>query len=116
MRFLVCGSRDYAKLEYVDAFIDSLQDNDEVIVGDARGVDRRVLDYLVANLDIQVRCFPADWKIHGNRGGLVRNLEMLDCMPHLIVVFWDGESRGSKFMIDTALKRHLNLRVIFDIP
>ncbi len=42
---------------------------------------------------------------------LYRNVEMIT-MAHKIVAFWDGESRGTKFVIDYAKARGKNIVVI----
>lgn len=115
MRYLVCGSREYARLNYVKCFLDSINPDDEIIVGDARGVDTYVKKYCQNVLKKEPRVYQAAWDIHGKKAGLVRNLEMLDTLPHYVIAFWDGSSPGTKFMIDTCLRRQINLQVIFDI-
>jgi len=43
--------------------------------------------------------------------GYVRNTQMAK-YADACVVFWDGESRGTKHMIDLAKKHKLQLRII----
>lgn len=64
-------------------------------------------DYLgelwAAEHDIPVRLFPAAWNKLGKRAGFVRNKAMADYADGL-VAFWNGESKGTKNMIDNVLK------------
>ena len=55
--------------------------------------------------------FPADWDKHGKSAGYKRNLEMAENADALIA-FWDGESRGTKHMIDIAKEKNLLTRII----
>lgn len=53
---------------------------------------------------IPVARFPAKWHEHGRRAGMLRNAVMAsyaDCG----LVFWDGQSRGSRNMIQELLNR-----------
>lgn len=66
----------------------------------------------------KIRVFEAHWRpngVYNKRAGIQRTLEMLDALPHLVMCFWDGESPGTKFTIDTALRRKMNLQVYFQI-
>lgn len=73
------------------------------ISGDAwRGPDRLIIEWAEAN---NVPCFkyPADWDHLGKRAGHIRNAEMRQDLTHLLV-FWDGESKGTKEMIENTMK------------
>jgi hypothetical protein len=52
-----------------------------------------------AEMGYNVEYFPADWDKHGQSAGPLRNREM-GLIADAGVVFWDGESRGSKNMIN----------------
>lgn len=41
----------------------------------------------------------AEWTVHGKRAGMIRNAELVDSCT-LILIFWDGQSNGSKNVID----------------
>jgi hypothetical protein len=72
-----------------------------VLSGGARGADK--LGEAWANkvgLPIEVRL--AKWDELGKRAGYIRNREMARDAD-VVVVFWDGESKGTKHMIDAAL-------------
>ena len=47
--------------------------------------------------------FEPDWEQNGKAAGILRNRDMAlyaDCL----VAFWDGESRGTKHMIETMME------------
>lgn len=48
--------------------------------------------------------YSADWDTHGKAAGHIRNAEMRKVQTHLLV-FWDGESRGTKEMIENSMKQ-----------
>ncbi len=47
--------------------------------------------------------FAADWDTYGKRAGHLRNATMRSFLTHLLV-FWDGESKGTKEMIENTAK------------
>ncbi|BAW19315.1 putative GTP-binding protein [Ralstonia phage RP31] len=51
--------------------------------------------------------FPAKWDELGKAAGHIRNAEMRTALTHLLV-FWDGESKGTKEMIDNTIKMGIN--------
>lgn len=56
---------------------------------------------------------PADWNKYGKSAGFIRNAEMvasLDPSTDIVLVFWDGESRGT--LHATRLARKAGLTVI----
>ena len=73
--------------------------------GTARGVDRFGEQWAIEN-NVAIKPFPADWDTYGKRAGYLRNTQMAEYADALIAV-WDGESRGTKHMIDEAKKESL---------
>jgi hypothetical protein len=82
----------------------------EIVSGAAPGADRVGERFATGN-GIALKKFPADWDKHGRAAGPIRNGEMGDYADRLIA-FWDGESRGTKNMIETAKEKGLIVRVI----
>jgi hypothetical protein len=81
-----------------------------VLEGEAPGADR--IGRLVAEyLGFTVRKFPADWKRYGRRAGILRNLEMLDETPDVVVAFQLRGSRGTQHTIDEARRRGIPVEV-----
>jgi hypothetical protein len=113
MKVLVCGSRDYLTTTNIGRRIDELPAGSVILHGAARGADSIAAIY-AACLGYRVISFPADWKTNGRKAGVIRNLQMLDERPDLVIAFWDGSSRGTKHTIDEARKRGIPVEVITD--
>lgn len=75
------------------------------------GADKLADDWARTN-DHPVERHPADWNKHGKRAGFIRNAEMvasLDPETDLVLVFWDGESRGTLHAARLARKAGLTV-------
>lgn len=57
-----------------------------------------------------VNYYPANWKLYGKRAGFLRNEQMAQNADAL-VAFWNGESRGTKNMIELAKRYGLKMRI-----
>jgi hypothetical protein len=118
MKVIISGSRegfnkeeffDYMKLLVQTWIVHTVPIFDEVVSGTARGIDSLGEEWAMS-FGIPIKKFPADWNKHGKSAGFKRNEEMAkyaDCL----IAFWDGGSRGTKHMIDLALKHGLKLFV-----
>lgn len=73
---------------------------DEVVSGTANGADTAGEQW-AETVGLPVNQFPADWDEHGKAAGPIRNEEMAEYADKAVVL-WDGESRGSEHMIETA--------------
>ena len=60
---------------------------------------------------LNVKRFIPNWGVLGKRAGFVRNTEMANYGDALLA-FWDGVSRGTKNMIDTATRKGLIVKVV----
>lgn len=111
MKLIVAGSRQFKnELEAYKSLVDYLDTLDitEVVSGCAKGADS-MGEYYASINDIPIRKFPANWKKYGKAAGFIQNEEMA---KYAAVVLWNGTSKGSKHMIDTAKKQGLELKVI----
>lgn len=101
MKTIIAGSRDVTDISIIEEACRKCGwEITEVVSGCARGVD--LLGERWANQRrITIRRYPADWQQHGKRAGPLRNGVMARNADALVAV-WDGESRGTKNMIDTA--------------
>ena len=114
MRIIIAGSREYNNYEeaakLIDKFIKDVNSSNVVIVsGGAKGADKIGEEYAARN-DLDCVVYKANWGKYGKQAGIIRNGEMAknaDCL----LAFWDGESRGTYIMINTAKKRKLKVRV-----
>ncbi len=75
----------------------------EVVSGCAIGVDRLGEQWALAN-NIPVTEIPANWKLHHNAAGPIRNKEMAEYADAAIII-WDGQSRGTRNMIENMVRR-----------
>ena len=107
-RIIVAGSRNYTNYAFVKEKLDSILmglSDVEIICGDCRGADMLGKRYADEH-NIPVEHFPADWDTHGKAAGPIRNTAMAKYAVNdahgILVAFWDGKSRGTKNMIETA--------------
>jgi len=111
MRVLVCGSRGWTDETRIFQRLSLLPFGTEIISGAASGADS--LAAMVAQtLGFTVREFPADWNRYGRSAGFMRNFEMLNQRPDLVIAFWDGQSRGTAHTIRGARARAIPVEVI----
>lgn len=75
----------------------------EVVCGGARGGDTLGRDWAGLN-NIPVTFFIANWNLFGKSAGIKRNIQMGDYADALYA-FWDGESKGTKHMIEYMKSR-----------
>ena len=115
-KVVIAGSRGFSnyKLLY-EKCNDILRDikkeyNIVIVSGGARGADKAGEKY-AKDCGYDLEIYPADWKKFGKSAGFRRNEKMAEFSDALIA-FWDGESHGTKHMIETAEKNNLDLRVI----
>jgi hypothetical protein len=105
MKVIVAGSRDgFVARNVFEAIEESpfFGKITEIVSGGARGVDTDGETYSRSR-DLLLKRFPADWNKKGKAAGFIRNAEMAEYADALVAV-WDGESRGTKHMIDTMQK------------
>ena len=113
LKVIVAGGRDFQNYNLLSEKLDILFSktaNVVIVSGMARGVDSLAVKYAEEN-KIRVSEFPAQWDKHGRASGFRRNVEMAR-FADACVCFWDGNSVGTKHMIDTAKRMNLKLRVI----
>lgn len=103
MKILVAGGRDFDDYDRLKSDLDNISVQC-IISGLARGADTLGLIYAHNNL-IPTLEFPADWNRYGKSAGYKRNQQMLDeGKPDLVLIYWDGSSKGTSHMIDIANK------------
>jgi len=101
MKVIIAGSRDgFVARNTYEAIEESpfFGKITEVVSGTAKGVDQHGEMYSRTR-ELSLKQFPADWDTFGKSAGFRRNVEMADYADALVAV-WDGQSRGTKHMID----------------
>lgn len=111
MKVLVCGSRGFTAQRTIRDRIYELPAGTTVIHGGARGADTYA-DTYARRARLEVEVFKADWKRHHGGAGAIRNRQMLNEKPDLVIAFWDGQSRGTKDTIDEAKRRGIPVEII----
>jgi hypothetical protein len=123
MRVIIAGSRsfnDYPRLKrFVSDTLNELYLQERIggveeiliITGGARGADAMGERYAKENfLDSTV--MKADWDTFGKSAGYRRNEKMAKYAQEddgALIAFWDGQSKGTKHMIDLAQKYQLEV-------
>ena len=123
LRVIIAGSRDFndyklLKKSAIEIITKKtmLPDLTRIVSGGARGAD--TLGERFANeMGLEISRFIPDWDGLGKRAGYVRNAEMAkfaveDDNDGMLIAFWDGQSRGTKHMIDLANKYGLEVHVV----
>lgn len=115
MKVIIAGSRYFNNYELLRQYVDhilqnvSQKESIEIVSGGAKGADELGERY-AKERGYKITRFPAEWNKYGRAAGPKRNEQMGDYADALIA-FWDGESRGTKHMIEYAKKKNLLVRV-----
>lgn len=113
MNIAVIGSREGFGKEQIEheMLVEFDLDEDRLITGGARGVDS-MAEHIVESNDAWGRSpiiiRPINFENKMNY--LFRNIEIIT-MADKILAFWDGKSRGTKFVIDYAKARNKNIKI-----
>lgn len=118
MKVIIAGSRGVPDTETVRKALREaglvVGDVTEVVSGTARGADR-FGEQVARSCGIPVKRFPADWNTFGKSAGYRRNAEMA-AYADMLVAVWDGESRGTKHMIDLMKKQNKIIHIYKFVP
>ena len=82
----------------------------EIISGGAKGVDTSAKEYALSH-DIKLTEFLPEYQKYGRSAPLKRNLTIIE-NADLVLAFWDGNSRGTKFVIDNCKRRNIPIQII----
>lgn len=105
MKVIVAGGRDFTDAALMHSEMVKLckaghvESDATLVCGMARGADITAF-HLWGDYQNPVMQMPADWDTYGKRAGYLRNREMAE-VADVLVAFWDGQSRGTKHMIET---------------
>ena len=81
----------------------------EIVSGVARGIDSDARAYAQVH-GIPLKEFLPDYERFGRSAPLKRNLEII-AYADVVLAFWDGQSRGTKYVIDHCRKQRVPVRV-----
>lgn len=112
-RVLVTGSRRWTDAAAVERELVFCRPG-VVIAGGAPGADRLAAQ-IARRRGVEVQEYLADWRRHGRRAGVLRNLDMLrEGDPSCVLAFHDdlSGSRGTAHMCGAALAAGLPVRLV----
>lgn len=120
---LVCGSRHARRVHVplIEAELRLLPSTTAIIHGgngvyDASGEliggADMLADEVARGLGLDVTAYPADWDRLGRSAGPIRNRQMLDRGPNMVLAFWDGTSAGTFDTLSEARRRGIAVRVV----
>lgn len=115
-KLVIAGSRnfqDYPMLaEVVDEHLKEKIRNHEITIisGTAKGADRLGERY-AQERGFHLEHYSAAWERFGNAAGPIRNAQMVKAADE-VIVFWDGESAGTKNIIASAQASNVPCTVI----
>lgn len=115
-KVIIAGSRGFSNYkllrEQCNKYLREKRNTCNIIIvsGHARGADTLGEKYAQdEGFDLEI--YPAQWKKLGKQAGFRRNEQMAEVADALIA-FWDGESHGTKHMIDIMTNKGLPTKVI----
>lgn len=114
-RIIIAGCRDYNNYteakEYINSCLSEISKEYKIIIfsGGCTGSDMLGERYAKEN-NLEIERYPADWKRYGRSAGPKRNKLMAE-KADLVICFWDGNSKGTKSMIDYAVKNGKPIKI-----
>jgi len=103
-KIMICGSRSWNNDKKIRELIESLHENTIVYHGGAYGADSIAEKYCHYNNIQTIIIKPINPS--NKLDYLFRNIEMITLTTDGIYAFWDGKSKGTKFVIDYATSRN----------
>ena len=83
------------------------EDTTEIVSGGAKGIDTCAREYALSH-DIKLTEFLPEYSRYGRGAPFKRNLQII-IYSDLVIAFWDGQSKGTKNVIENCKK--LNVKV-----
>lgn len=81
----------------------------EIISGGARGVDTSAREYAMEH-GLKLTEYLPEYNKYGRGAPLKRNITIIE-NADLVLAFWDGSSRGTKYVIENCKKRNIPLKI-----
>lgn len=97
MKVAVIGSRNLT-VDNLGKYLP--KETTEIVSGGAKGIDSDARKYAVENC-IKLTEYLPDYAKYKRGAPLKRNLQIID-YADLVIAFWDGKSKGTKFVIDNC--------------
>lgn len=85
------------------------ENTSEIVSGGARGVDTSAKEFALSH-GIKLTEFLPEYSRYGRAAPLKRNISIIE-YSDIVLAFWDGKSRGTKFVIDNCRKLGVEVRI-----
>ena len=106
MKVAVIGSRNLT-VENLGQYLP--EETTEIVSGGAKGVDTCAIEYALAK-GLKLTEFLPEYQRYGRGAPLKRNLQIID-YADCVLAFWDGQSRGTKFVIEHCKAQNKPVRI-----
>ena len=106
MRVAVVGSRGLS-VPNLEDYLPS--DTTEIVSGGARGVDTSAREYALSK-GIGLTEFLPEYDKYGRSAPIRRNITIIE-NADVVFAFWDGQSRGTRFVIEECRRRGVPVRI-----
>lgn len=117
-KVIIAGSRGYKQRLEFDLKLHEIFHKynitpTEIVSGGAIGPDKMAIEFAIQS-NIPYREFKPAWKLLGRSAGFIRNEDMARYVfPNgILIVFWDGRSKGTKHMINIAERKKIKTYVV----
>lgn len=107
MKVAVIGSRNLT-VENIGDYLPN--ETTEIVSGGAKGIDTSAKEYAVAN-SIKLTEFLPNYAKYKRGAPLKRNMQIIE-YADVVIAFWDGKSKGTRFVIDNCNKTGKEVTVI----
>ena len=84
----------------------------EIVSGGADGIDTCARKY-AADHNIKLTEFLPEYEKYGRSAPLKRNIQIIKC-SNLVLAFWDGKSRGTRYVIDNCKKLGIPVKIFLN--
>lgn len=111
MKVAIIGSRNLGVIGLENCLPENVT---EIVSGGAKGIDTCAREYANAN-GIKLTEFLPNYKRYGRGAPMKRNLEII-AYADFVLAFWDGKSRGTKYVIDNCKKQGVPIKVYLFKP
>ena len=111
MKITIIGSRNLV-VNDLQRFLP--EETDEIVSGGAKGIDSCAREYAKSN-SIKLTEFLPKYNEFGRAAPIKRKDEIID-YADMVIAFWDGKSRGTKYVIDTCRKNGKKIKIFLSVP
>jgi hypothetical protein len=116
-RVLICGDRNWGnmpgQLGAMHRRIEMLPLDCVIVQGEANGADR-MAKKIATDFKMPVESYPAEWDKYGKSAGPIRNRQMLNTKPDLVIGFHSSiwTSKGTLDCLKEAARRGIKVELI----